>query len=501
MKRALSLRELERSARAIDRRCAGLVLDRVSVSGGHLMLRFEGRSLEGERVRRRLLLSCDREAAYVGEPEDGARADDATLPPFVQYLRAHLVGARLASAALRDGDRILALAFSRRAGPCTLLLQILGPRSNLYLLDADDRLEAFHRPLEDTRRELARGAPWLVPASKPPHAGDDRFAGIDEAELLRAIEREFASASAAGAHSERRRSLIIAADRELRSLAKRVDALRTDLAAIPDPEQLARQGELLKAALSRLHPGMREITMTDPADGSEVSLALDPKSSPAKNLEARFDASRRARRQRERGTLEIARLDDWIARLAAQRARLETAADDAALDALEGESPLRESRKRGRPQNRSAAESRAPTRTSPALPARLRPRRYRSRQGLEIWVGKSDASNDHLSIKLARGNDVFLHVDGGAGSHVILRTEGRPDAPGEALLEAAELAVHFSKQRGALAADVLMAPAKNVSKPRGLAPGLVHVRGGKIVRLRRDPERLERVLGQRIEDD
>ena len=134
------------------------------------------------------------------------------------------------------------------------------------------------------------------------------------------------------------------------------------------------------------------------------------------------------------------------------------------------------------------------------FPARLAPRRYRTAGDLEIWVGRSDAGNDFLTTKLARGRDLFFHLDGAPGSHVILRTEGRSDPPSEAVLDACELAVHFSKQRDATRADVHVVPIANVRKPRGAKPGLVTVHGGKTVHLRRTPERLARVLGDRVED-
>jgi hypothetical protein len=43
-------------------------------------------------------------------------------------------------------------------------------------------------------------------------------------------------------------------------------------------------------------------------------------------------------------------------------------------------------------------------------------------------------------------------------------------------------------------------PAKNVRKPRGAKPGLVTVHGGRTVRLRREPKRLERILASKVED-
>ena len=115
-------------------------------------------------------------------------------------------------------------------------------------------------------------------------------------------------------------------------------------------------------------------------------------------------------------------------------------------------------------------------------------------------MGRSDEGNDVLSTRLARGNDLFFHLDASPGTHVVLRTGGRSDPPSESLLEACELAVHFSKQRKVTRAHVLVTPIKNVRKPRGAKPGLVAVSGGRRIDLRRDPRRLERVLAARVED-
>jgi predicted ribosome quality control (RQC) complex YloA/Tae2 family protein len=133
------------------------------------------------------------------------------------------------------------------------------------------------------------------------------------------------------------------------------------------------------------------------------------------------------------------------------------------------------------------------------VPNRLMPRRYRSAGGLEIWVGRSAAGNDHLSLRLARGKDLFFHLDGAPGSHVVLRTEGRTDPPAEALLDACELAVHFSKFKNATRADVHAVPIANVRKPKGSKPGLVSVHGGKTIHLRRAEARLKRILEARID--
>lgn len=495
----LSLRELRRAAAALEATLAGLRLDKsVQIDDRRVVLTFSG-----QRMRRHLLLSCDAREARVSELA-AAPAAAAQKLPFEQYLRAHVLGARFAGARIVDDDRQLALALDAREGRRELLLSILGGRSNLYLLDAAGRVEASLRPLAETMRGLVLGAPWRSPEKRPPTEGEDRFEGTPAGGLLGAIERVYAERERGAARAEASRTLEVALAREAAGAARKLAKLRGDLAETGDPDEARRQGELLKGALHDVRPGAASVRARDPGTGGEVEIALDPALGPAENLERCFTRYRKAKRRSERLAGEIAGLEARAAEVAAVQDELRAAAasdDPGVIAALTERSVLRALLTRARPQPPPRAPSRKSVgRGADALPSRLRPRRYRSADGLEIWVGRSDEGNDRLSTRLARGHDVFLHVEGGAGSHVILRTEGRRDAPQESLLDACELAVHFSKQRGAARAHVHVAPAKDVSKPARAKPGLVHVRGGREITLRHEPARLARVLAARIED-
>ena len=84
------------------------------------------------------------------------------------------------------------------------------------------------------------------------------------------------------------------------------------------------------------------------------------------------------------------------------------------------------------------------------------------------------------------------HVAGRAGSHVVIRYTD-DDLPGETLLDAAILAVHFSQARGG-GAEVHRTRCKHVSKFRGANPGQVQLARHKGLRVRPDPERLDRLV-------
>ena len=60
------------------------------------------------------------------------------------------------------------------------------------------------------------------------------------------------------------------------------------------------------------------------------------------------------------------------------------------------------------------------------VPSALEPRRYKTREGWEVWIGKNNQGNDHLTHRLARPEDVWMHVHGAAGSHVVIRREDYP---------------------------------------------------------------------------
>jgi predicted ribosome quality control (RQC) complex YloA/Tae2 family protein len=62
------------------------------------------------------------------------------------------------------------------------------------------------------------------------------------------------------------------------------------------------------------------------------------------------------------------------------------------------------------------------------------------------------------------------------------------------LLDAAQLALHFSDARGEASAEVTHTERRYVRKPKGSAPGAVTLDREKVLLLRSEPERLKRLL-------
>ncbi len=501
----LSLAELQHVAEAIAEPLAGARLRAIAQTDErtvYLRLHVPGGAPGGEGgAKHELCFSVRPDAARIARVSERPAAP-ADPPAFAAFLRAHLDRARFVSARILGGDRQLALGFETKEARFDLVLALLGPRSNLYLLDGDGILRAALRPLGDTRRDLALGQPYRSPEGNPPAAGEDRFAEARGLAVLDAIEAHYGPLEAASRGNEEARRIRQVLGKELSRLKRRLEKLERDAQAGDEAAELHRNGELLKSVLGDVAPGAEEVRARDFSNGEEVVIPLDPKLSGKANLERIFKRYHKALKRATVAGGQLAEAEERRAQLAAWLEEVEAKADDAeALEALAARPDVARLLSRYAPPPAPSSRKGGERPKKGALPRRLQPKRYRASGDLEIWVGKNDEGNDHLTTRLARGKDLFLHLEAEPGSHVILRTGGRDDPPQEALLEACELAVHFSKQRKANRANVHVVPIKQVKKPKGAKPGLVYVTGGKTVHLRREPARLARILDALLPED
>ncbi|HAJ32326.1 MAG TPA: hypothetical protein DCK79_03005 [Candidatus Atribacteria bacterium] len=105
---------------------------------------------------------------------------------------------------------------------------------------------------------------------------------------------------------------------------------------------------------------------------------------------------------------------------------------------------------------------------------RLQPAKYISKDGWEIYVGKNNLQNDFLTFKLASGNDTWLHAKNIHGSHIIIKNKGsKQSLPLGTLIQAANLAAYFSKAKKDNKVLVDYTFKKYVKKPKNAKPGMV----------------------------
>ena len=105
-------------------------------------------------------------------------------------------------------------------------------------------------------------------------------------------------------------------------------------------------------------------------------------------------------------------------------------------------------------------------------------------EGWKALVGRTDADNDALSLKVARPDDWWFHVRGMPGSHVILQAAPNGDPDRQTLKRAAAIAAYHSKARQAGSVAVSCTRARYVTKPRGAPAGSVQIRKETVLKVR-----------------
>lgn len=103
------------------------------------------------------------------------------------------------------------------------------------------------------------------------------------------------------------------------------------------------------------------------------------------------------------------------------------------------------------------------------------PYRHFMFQDYEILVGKNAKSNDELTQKFTRKDDLWLHAKDVSGSHVVVKAKPGQPVPRPVIEKAAQLAAYYSKRKNDTLCPVLYTQKKYVRKPKGSDPGQVVV--------------------------
>jgi predicted ribosome quality control (RQC) complex YloA/Tae2 family protein len=221
--------------------------------------------------------------------------------------------------------------------------------------------------------------------------------------------------------------------------------------------------------------------------GARIELPLDPAKGAREQLETIFKRAKRLKEGARVGAKRSAETEAVIAQLRPLEAAAHAAVDLATLEAITAAARTAAPRDiRGAAQGPPGRRAK----TAPTPPHRT----FVGADGRLILVGRGAAHNDELTLRVAKPHDLWLHAKGEAGAHVVVPLAKGSTCPGELLVDAAHLAAHFSKARDEAIAEVTYVPKRFVRKPRGSPAGLVVVDREKVLTLRRDAVRIERLL-------
>ncbi|MEN3334957.1 MAG: hypothetical protein V7641_4322 [Blastocatellia bacterium] len=297
--------------------------------------------------------------------------------------------------------------------------------------------------------------------------------------------REFATLSeAADAYAgwrERQEALRNEYNQTRQMLAQAIKRQETTLAAIrrdrvrfEEPERLKRYGDLLLAnlATARVTGSIARVIDYYDADQPEIEIEVTenkPLQQTAASYFTRYQKAQRAMVAINEREQQIAARLAPLKRLLAS---LEASATAGEIDKTRAaaERALGIKRKAERSVEKKAKKKSGTT-----------GRRFRTSEGFEVMVGKSDRENDELTFRTARPTDIWLHAADYPGSHVVIRNPARAEVPQRSIAEAAELAAFYSQARREAKAAVHYTQRKFISKPPRAKPGLVRLSSFKTI--------------------
>ncbi len=238
-----------------------------------------------------------------------------------------------------------------------------------------------------------------------------------------------------------------------------LNQVRRHMVEQDDVSRLRQAGELLLAYQHRIDRGARQITVPG-YDGQPRTIDLDPKLTPVENAKAYFQRYRKADRASREVPARIRELERDLDYLEQLDNDLAMAEDRPEIDAV----------------HEALAEAgwvpKKPKQSSSTMVKG--PRRF-DIEGFPVFVGRNARQNEEVTFRRGSPDDLWLHVRGRPGAHVIIKSDHR-DVPREVIEEAAALAAHYSSARESGEADVDVTERRFVRRAPGSRPGLVTYR-------------------------
>jgi predicted ribosome quality control (RQC) complex YloA/Tae2 family protein len=354
--------------------------------------------------------------------------------------------------------------------------------SRFYVLRAEQKKFTKKSDILKTSEKSAPATSLAKPLLSMIHltgsALEQEFASISKA-IQAAIMLERREARLHGLHKtaqERVQYLLTKAERAL-------EHINRDTTSGNRAMERQLWAELLLAQVNTRQKGLESITVHN-WDGEELEIRLNPALSLRENAEELFAKAARAKEAAKRRETRQRQYADEIKRLRHFQETLKIITAEA-----ESETTM---------ESMIEAMMNDLKKNAPDTSQHKKTKRFREfplDEAHTLYVGKTAADNDELTVRFAKPQDYWFHARGVPGSHAVLRISGgQKQKPPKLIMEqAAAIAAYFSKARNAKLAPVAYTQKKFVRKPKGAATGAVVMEREEVVMVR--PHVPEGLLG------
>jgi predicted ribosome quality control (RQC) complex YloA/Tae2 family protein len=272
---------------------------------------------------------------------------------------------------------------------------------------------------------------------------------------------------------------------DTQSVRKKLHSLEEQLKQSETEENWAYYGTLLQTHLfqkPRLDQG--HYSLLDYEKDEIVRIPGDPKLTLEQQLNRYFHLSKRNKKRIQESTERIAGLKGRLENFNRIQTAIDQAQSFADLQPIEHSMGIE-----------TGAKKKLPSKEQKKI-ADFSGKQFRSKEGLSILVGRNLAENLELIFKIARGNDLWLHVKGRPGSHTVILLPPNRTASLDTLLDAANLCILYSGGKDWGKTEVDYTPRKFVKKIKNQSE--VSYSQNKTLAVQIDQERIKTLISSEI---
>ncbi|MCS7052371.1 MAG: NFACT RNA binding domain-containing protein [Ignavibacterium sp.] len=246
--------------------------------------------------------------------------------------------------------------------------------------------------------------------------------------------------------------------REISNLEKKKDNLLLRIKSGSKEKFYRKLAELLLINKSKLTTGLNEIIVNDIfSDNNELKISLNKKLTPQENIEYYFKKAKEEKIFFERSEKIIGQIENRLQQLNNIKSEIINCKELNELYSI--------AKKLGIKTEQNSMDK---------IEDKIKFRHYKIDNKYNVYVGKDSKSNDLLTLKFSRQNDLWFHARAVSGSHVVLKVENKNEPiPKSVIKKVASIAAFYSKAKTSSLVPVSFTFRKYVVKRKGMEPGQV----------------------------
>lgn len=400
---------------------------------------------------------------------------------FMEFLRSRIKGCRINSCEQIGMERVIKMVLSHSENEIfNMYIKLWNNAANIILCDEHDLIlePMFRRP---DRYEL-KDEVYIAPAVIEEKLSDnERFPVRSWQEQTDSNEKPFNSFNAyidywysEHASTLSREALLEKAEKWFNvNYSKRQSALNNLIQkkeTFKNSSQLKHQGDLILSFGHLIDGTSNFLECEDYETGKTIRLVIDPKKSAQENAFEYYKNYKKAITGSEELEHDIEIAEKQIEKLEKLYEEIKNEKNPVKIEQL-----LR----------RDSTPKQQQKKTHPGLDYTV--------NGWYILVGRDANENDELLRHHVRGEDLWLHVRDFPGGYVFIKARKGKTVPLEILLDAANLAVYYSKARNTGKTDLYYTHVKYLRRAKNGPKGLVLPTQEKNLCITPDKERLSRL--------